>query len=202
MSWTARSPSPTCPAYPAQFPLPQRPPAVPEAAAPPPRAEDSGDGHPADLLDIAEQDLREGDRDDHRADHGGGEGAGGAAAAGELTRCATMRAPLLGWRRRTEGLTALRESFIPVPGTAAPRPVVRNLFGPPGILSRMLDVHTSDRLAMVSKRARDAEARGDDALAGEEWRHYRLVRDAGRDPDELLAEGIALSVQAAELAGR
>jgi hypothetical protein len=66
----------------------------------------------------------------------------------------------------------------------------------------MLDVHTSDRLAMVSKRARDAEARGDDALAGEEWRRYRLVRDAGRDPDELLAEGIALSVQAAELAGR
>ena len=131
-----------------------------------------------------------------------GEGAGGGAAAGELTRRATVRAPLLGWRRRTEGLTALRESFIPVPGTAAAHPVVRNLFGPPGILSRMLDVHTSDRLAMVSKRARDAEARGDDALAGEEWRRYRLVRDAGRDPDELLAEGIALSVQAAELAGR
>lgn len=63
----------------------------------------------------------------------------------------------------------------------------------------MLDVHTADRLASAGKRARDAEARGDDALAGEEWRRYRLVRDAGRDPDELLAEGIALSVQAAQL---
>jgi negative regulator of sigma E activity len=37
-------------------------------------------------------------------------------------------------------------------------------------------------------------------LAGEEWRRYRLIRDAARDPDELLAEGIALSVQASELA--
>jgi negative regulator of sigma E activity len=64
----------------------------------------------------------------------------------------------------------------------------------------MLDVHTSDRLARAGSRARAAEADGDDALAGEEWRRYRLIRDAGRDPDELLAEGIALSVQAAELA--
>lgn len=38
------------------------------------------------------------------------------------------------------------------------------------------------------------------ALASEEWRRYRLIRDAARDPDELLAEGIALSVQAAKLA--
>jgi hypothetical protein len=37
-------------------------------------------------------------------------------------------------------------------------------------------------------------------MADEEWRRYRLIRDGGRDPDELLAEGIALSVQAAELA--
>ncbi len=64
----------------------------------------------------------------------------------------------------------------------------------------MLDANTSDRLAKASSRARAAEAHGDDALAGEEWRRYRLIRDAGRDPDELLAEGIALSVQAAELA--
>lgn len=49
-------------------------------------------------------------------------------------------------------------------------------------------------------RARDAEALGDDARAGEEWRRYRLIRDASRDPDELLAEGLALSVQAAEIA--
>jgi len=49
-------------------------------------------------------------------------------------------------------------------------------------------------------RARDAEARGDDARAGEEWRRYRLIKDSARDPDDLLAEGIALSRQAAELA--
>lgn len=57
-----------------------------------------------------------------------------------------------------------------------------------------------DRLAASSAAARAAEACGDDALAGEEWRRYRLIRDAARDPDELLAEGIALSVQAIELA--
>jgi hypothetical protein len=49
-------------------------------------------------------------------------------------------------------------------------------------------------------RAREAESHGDDARAGEEWRRYRLIEDASRDPDELLAKGIALSVQAAELA--
>jgi hypothetical protein len=64
----------------------------------------------------------------------------------------------------------------------------------------MLDTHTSDRLTGAGNRARAAEARGDDAVAGEEWRRYRLIRDASRDPDELLAEGIALSIQAAELA--
>jgi hypothetical protein len=64
----------------------------------------------------------------------------------------------------------------------------------------MPDAHRSDRLARAGDRARAAEARGDDAVAGEEWRRYRLIRDAGRDPDELLAEGVALSVQAAELA--
>jgi hypothetical protein len=57
-----------------------------------------------------------------------------------------------------------------------------------------------DRLAASSAIARAAEADGDDALAGEEWRRYRLIKDAARDPDELLAEGIALSVQAIELA--
>lgn len=57
-----------------------------------------------------------------------------------------------------------------------------------------------DRLTEAGTRARDAEARGDDAQAGEEWRRYRLIKDASRDPDELLAEGIALSFQAAELA--
>jgi hypothetical protein len=33
-----------------------------------------------------------------------------------------------------------------------------------------------------------------------EWRRYRLIEDASRDPDELLARGIALSVQVAEIA--
>lgn len=59
---------------------------------------------------------------------------------------------------------------------------------------------TVDRLSEAGARARAAEAQGDDGLAGEEWRRYRLIADASRDPEELLAEGIALSVQAAELA--
>jgi hypothetical protein len=57
-----------------------------------------------------------------------------------------------------------------------------------------------DRLAVAGRRARAPEADGNDALAGEEWRRYRLIQDAGRDPEQLLAEGIALSVQAIELA--
>lgn len=64
----------------------------------------------------------------------------------------------------------------------------------------MLNVPTRERLAEAGAGARAAEARRDYALAGEEWRRYRLIRDASRDPDELLAEGIALSVQAAKLA--
>ena len=59
---------------------------------------------------------------------------------------------------------------------------------------------TADRLSEAGARARAAEAEGHDGLAGEEWRRYRLIADASRDPDELLAEGIALSVQAAEIA--
>jgi hypothetical protein len=46
-----------------------------------------------------------------------------------------------------------------------------------------------------------AEARGDEAAVNEAWRRYRLISDAARDPDELLAEGITLSVFALELAG-
>jgi negative regulator of sigma E activity len=56
------------------------------------------------------------------------------------------------------------------------------------------------RLAEVAKAACDAEAREDDAAANEAWRRYRLIRDASRDPDELLLEGIALSERAIELA--
>jgi hypothetical protein len=56
------------------------------------------------------------------------------------------------------------------------------------------------RLSEVAARAKAAEARRAEAQAGEEWRRYRLIEDANRNPDELLAEGIALSVQAIELA--
>lgn len=61
-------------------------------------------------------------------------------------------------------------------------------------------VHEPDRLTEAGSRAKAAEAQGDDVLASAEWRRYRLIRDARRDPDELLAEGIALSAQAAQLA--
>jgi hypothetical protein len=57
----------------------------------------------------------------------------------------------------------------------------------------------TDRLAKTGARARDAEACGDDRVAAEEWRRYRLIKDAGRDPDDLLEEGIELSRRAAEL---
>jgi hypothetical protein len=60
--------------------------------------------------------------------------------------------------------------------------------------------HLAQRLQEAGYAARAAEARRDEAAAGEAWRRYRLIRDAARDPDELLAEGIALSEQAAQLA--
>jgi len=56
------------------------------------------------------------------------------------------------------------------------------------------------RLKEVSTNAKRAEEHGDDGLAAAEWRRYRLIKDSTRDPEELLAEGIALSVQALELA--
>lgn len=56
------------------------------------------------------------------------------------------------------------------------------------------------RLQAASSSAKWAEERGEDALAAAEWRRYRLIRDTTRDPDELLAEGIALSVKAIEFA--
>ncbi|HEY3552213.1 MAG TPA: hypothetical protein VGK66_00855 [Solirubrobacterales bacterium] len=56
------------------------------------------------------------------------------------------------------------------------------------------------RLQVAGDNAKRAEDQGDDRLAAAEWRRYRLIKDAARDPDELLAEGIALSVTAIELA--
>jgi hypothetical protein len=61
------------------------------------------------------------------------------------------------------------------------------------------DALSRRRLERFSQLACTAEAAGDDAAAGEAWRGYRLVRDATRDPDELLAEGIALSERALEM---
>lgn len=51
----------------------------------------------------------------------------------------------------------------------------------------------------ASRAARLAESNGDDAAAISAWREYRLIRDAGRPADELLAEGIALSKKAEQL---
>lgn len=64
----------------------------------------------------------------------------------------------------------------------------------------MIDLRSSSRLAEVARLACAAEASGEDAGAGEAWRRYRLIRDGARDPDELLAEGIALSTCAIKLA--
>lgn len=69
-----------------------------------------------------------------------------------------------------------------------------------GYSDQVQEPDSQQRMAVVGARARAAEQHGDDSLAGKEWRRYRLIQDAYRDPDELLAEGIALSVQAIELA--
>jgi hypothetical protein len=65
---------------------------------------------------------------------------------------------------------------------------------------RLMNPHSHARLAEVAKAACAAEAQGDGPAASEAWRRYRLIRDAARDPDELLVEGIALSESAIELA--
>lgn len=56
------------------------------------------------------------------------------------------------------------------------------------------------RLAEASAKAKRAEEQEDDALAAAEWRRYRLIEDVSRDPEDLLAEGVALSARAIELA--
>ena len=55
------------------------------------------------------------------------------------------------------------------------------------------------RLSEAAEKAKEAEDQGDQKLAMEEWRRFRLIRDAGRDPEELLAEGVALSARAIAL---
>jgi len=64
------------------------------------------------------------------------------------------------------------------------------------------DAERRRRLADLAARAVAAGERGDGWAAGAAWRDYELVRDGGRDPDELLAEGLALSAMAVELAAQ
>lgn len=59
--------------------------------------------------------------------------------------------------------------------------------------------HAEDRLRRAAREARAAESRGDQDAANESWRRYRLILDGTRDPDELIAEGIALSTLAIAL---
>jgi hypothetical protein len=56
------------------------------------------------------------------------------------------------------------------------------------------------RLDRAASAAKAAEDRRDDVLAAREWRRFLLIEDAGRDADDLLAEGIALSVASLALA--
>jgi negative regulator of sigma E activity len=63
----------------------------------------------------------------------------------------------------------------------------------------MSGMDQAGRLAEAASAAKAAEGRGEDAIATREWRRYRLIEDASRDPEELLSEGIALSVAARTL---
>jgi len=58
----------------------------------------------------------------------------------------------------------------------------------------MSEVDQAFRLEQAATAAKAAEDRGDDAVAIREWRRFRLIEDSARDADDLLAEGIALSV--------
>jgi negative regulator of sigma E activity len=69
------------------------------------------------------------------------------------------------------------------------------------ILAVMTAPDAEQRLQQAALAAHDAEARGDFSAANEAWRRYRLIGDALRDPDELLAEGVAISETARALAG-
>lgn len=73
---------------------------------------------------------------------------------------------------------------------------------PAAYSARMSGAERSQRLAQLAAAAGAAEARGDGWRAGDAWRRYELVRDGGRDPDELIAEGIALSRMVLDLAGQ
>jgi len=56
------------------------------------------------------------------------------------------------------------------------------------------------RLNEIARRAVALEEGGDGWAANAAWREYELVKDAGRDPSDLLAETIRLSRQVLRLA--
>lgn len=58
------------------------------------------------------------------------------------------------------------------------------------------------RLQDLAAAARAASDRGDGWAANELWREYELVRDGGREPDDLLDDGVALSRMALDLAAQ
>jgi negative regulator of sigma E activity len=64
----------------------------------------------------------------------------------------------------------------------------------------MSGVDQETRLDQAASAAKAAEGCGDDALAVREWRRFRLIGDACRDAEDLLAEGVALSVASLALA--
>ena len=59
---------------------------------------------------------------------------------------------------------------------------------------------TAERLRAAAGEAIRAEGREDWQGVDAAWARYRLVRDAGRDPDELVEESLALSRLAIALA--
>jgi negative regulator of sigma E activity len=63
-------------------------------------------------------------------------------------------------------------------------------------------MEAQERLEEAGANAKRAEVQGDDGVAAAEWRRYRLIKDAMRNPDELLTEGIAISQIAIELAAQ
>lgn len=56
------------------------------------------------------------------------------------------------------------------------------------------------RLHAVADEARSAEAEGDTWRALAAWKRYELIRDASREPSELLAETVAVSELTSQLA--
>ncbi len=95
---------------------------------------------------------------------------------------------------RPASSTAAKATPTAPPGGASAARSERRIYPDP--MSRADQI---DRLTDAASGARAAEARGEDAVAAREWRRYRLIADASRDPEDLLAEGVALSVAALTL---